>query len=255
MNSSWVGKCFAVLLPPVVVATMGLMRKHESHANQFKRELGMEVIGESKWSNERMLRNSRTRVIYLMRHCQTDSDGELTCCGTRQAHQAGVRLAHEGVKFEEVWCSTSRSAVDTLRFMSNSMTEGESEEEVCEPTIAQMGRESSQLRETNNAKADPKFGACDCSVASSEAAFRYFMVRKVGGTESRHRELYITHLNLLRYFTLRLLQLPPAVWSRFICYHGSVTKLTIEPDGYVKLNYMGSNHLILPEDRTFTNPY
>lgn len=252
---TWVGKCFAVLLAPGAVATKGVMRKHESHAIQFKRENGIEVIGGSKWSNEFVPRNSQARVIYLVRHCQTDNDGQLTCCGTRQAYQAGVRLTEEGVNFDEVWCSTSPSATDTLRFMSNSMTEGDDIDDASEPTIGQMGRESPQLRETNNVKADPKFGTCECSVASSEAAFRRFMIRKVGGTQKIHRELYVTHLNLIRYFTLRLLQLPPALWSRVICYHGSVTKLTIEPKGYVKLDYMGSNHLIAPEDRTFTNPY
>lgn len=255
MSSTWVGKCFAFLLAPVAVATRGLMRKHEVHANQFKSELGMEIIGDSKWSNEFMPRNSQTRVIYLIRHCQTDNEGQLTCCGTRQAHQAGVWLANEDIKFDEVCCSTSVSATETLRFMSNSMTEDDVNDDASEPNIAQMAGKFSQLRETNNVKGDPKFGTCHCSVASSEAAFRRFMVRKVSGTQKRYGELYISHLNLIRYFTLRLLQLPPVVWSRIICYHGSITKLTIEPDGYVKLIYMGSNHLISPEDRTFTNPF
>eukprot|EP00930_Biecheleria_cincta_P028125 TRINITY_DN1960_c4_g1_i1.p1 TRINITY_DN1960_c4_g1~~TRINITY_DN1960_c4_g1_i1.p1 ORF type:complete len:412 (-),score=35.21 TRINITY_DN1960_c4_g1_i1:89-1261(-) len=110
--------------------------------------------------------------------------------------------------------------------------------------------------------------------ARLEAAFRSYFYRDVpckppkasdgetGGTEGttaadektqktipRHEyDIVVCHMNVIRYFTLRALQLPPEAWLRLGGHNGSVTHLKIRPSGTVSLACFGdSGHLSLEE--------
>eukprot|EP00416_Gambierdiscus_australes_P017898 CAMPEP_0171066048 /NCGR_PEP_ID=MMETSP0766_2-20121228/7198_1 /TAXON_ID=439317 /ORGANISM="Gambierdiscus australes, Strain CAWD 149" /LENGTH=370 /DNA_ID=CAMNT_0011522199 /DNA_START=45 /DNA_END=1154 /DNA_ORIENTATION=+ len=55
-------------------------------------------------------------------------------------------------------------------------------------------------------------------------------------TRSHHEyEIVVCHMNLIRYFTLRALQLPPEAWLRLGGDNGSITHLKIRPSGTVSL--------------------
>jgi len=65
----------------------------------------------------------------------------------------------------------------------------------------------------------------------------------------RHEyDIVVCHMNLIRYFTLRALQLPPEAWLRLGGNNGSLTHLKIRPSGSVTLVCFGdSGHLPLEE--------
>jgi len=61
-------------------------------------------------------------------------------------------------------------------------------------------------------------------------------------------EIVVCHQNLIRYFTLRALQLPPEAWLRLGGHNGSFTHLKIRPSGNVSLVCFGdSGHMALDE--------
>ena len=48
----------------------------------------------------------------------------------------------------------------------------------------------------------------------------------------RHEyDIIVCHMNVIRYFVLRALQLPPEAWLRLGGFNGSITHLTIRPSG------------------------
>ncbi|CAG0892751.1 unnamed protein product [Darwinula stevensoni] len=75
--------------------------------------------------------------------------------------------------------------------------------------------------------------------ARIEAAFRSFVHRANPEQETDSYELYVCHGNVIRYIVCRALQFPPEGWIRLSLYHGSITWLTILPDGRVVLQCLG----------------
>jgi len=65
----------------------------------------------------------------------------------------------------------------------------------------------------------------------------------------RHEyDIVVCHMNVIRYFTLRALQLPPEAWLRLGGFNGSLAYLTIRPNGSVSLQAFGDfGHLPLDE--------
>ena len=68
----------------------------------------------------------------------------------------------------------------------------------------------------------------------------------------RHEyEIVVCHMNVIRYFVMRALQLPPEAWLRMGGFNGSITHLRIATDGRVCLEAFGdAGHLSL-EQTTF----
>lgn len=96
--------------------------------------------------------------------------------------------------------------------------------------------------------------------AKMEAAFRSIFYRDVpckktktaatakGDLPRQEYEIIVCHMNLIRYFTLRALQLPPEAWLRLGGHNGSFTHLKIRPSGNVSLVCFGdSGHMSLEE--------
>lgn len=58
--------------------------------------------------------------------------------------------------------------------------------------------------------------------------------------EPRHEfEIIVCHANVIRYFLMRSLQLPPEAWLRFCNLNCSLTYLTIRPTGTVSCRMFG----------------
>mmetsp|Transcript_17955 Transcript_17955/g.42156 ORF Transcript_17955/g.42156 Transcript_17955/m.42156 type:complete len:352 (+) Transcript_17955:54-1109(+) len=49
-------------------------------------------------------------------------------------------------------------------------------------------------------------------------------------------EIYVCHMNLIRYFVMRALQLPPEAWLRLRGDNAGITEIIIHPDGRVSLS-------------------
>jgi broad specificity phosphatase PhoE len=66
---------------------------------------------------------------------------------------------------------------------------------------------------------------------------------------SKHEyEIVVCHMNVIRFFVLRALQLPPECWLRMGGFNGSITHLRIVTDGRVCLDAFGdAGHLSLAE--------
>ena len=61
-------------------------------------------------------------------------------------------------------------------------------------------------------------------------------------------EIYVCHGNLIRFFFLRALQLPPRAWLRLSTYHTGITWISINSEGVVTSREFGAiGHLSPPE--------
>lgn len=65
----------------------------------------------------------------------------------------------------------------------------------------------------------------------------------------RHEyDIVVCHGNVIRYFALRALQLPPEAWLRLCTYNCSLTHIKVRPSGTVSLISLGdTGHLRLDE--------
>ncbi|KAG5490563.1 hypothetical protein JKF63_00683 [Porcisia hertigi] len=66
-------------------------------------------------------------------------------------------------------------------------------------------------------------------------------------------EVIVGHSNMIRYLTMRALQLPPEAWLRTSLPHCSLTTITIRGNGHVSLVGMGSYGHLPPEIVTVSN--
>ena len=65
--------------------------------------------------------------------------------------------------------------------------------------------------------------------------------------------MFVTHANVIRYFVCRALQLPPEAWLRMSLHNGSITWLSIRPDGLVFVRELGdTGHM--PANDELKNP-
>ena len=65
-------------------------------------------------------------------------------------------------------------------------------------------------------------------------------------------DIIVCHGNVIRYFTLRALQLPPEAWLRLTTFNCSLTYLVIRPSGNVALRSMGDVGHLGPLETTFS---
>jgi len=68
----------------------------------------------------------------------------------------------------------------------------------------------------------------------------------------RHEyEIVVCHGNVIRFFALRALQLPPEAWLRLSLYNCSISHLRIAPTGNVSLITLGDIGHLPPELNTY----
>ena len=64
-------------------------------------------------------------------------------------------------------------------------------------------------------------------------------------------DVLVCHANVIRFFALRALQLPPEGWLRLCTMNCSVTHVTISPDGKVSLRSLGDTGHLSVDEVTF----
>lgn len=110
-----------------------------------------------------------------------------------------------------------------------------------------------QLRERIPCAVQPArpFSASAEDMRIAEAVFeRYFHRPVESGTSV---EVIVGHGNMIRYLTMRALQLPPEAWLRTSLPHCSVTTINIRGTGHVSLVGMGSYGHLPPDMVTVSN--
>jgi serine/threonine-protein phosphatase PGAM5 len=76
-----------------------------------------------------------------------------------------------------------------------------------------------------------------------------------GQTVKHEFEVIVGHGNIIRYFLLRALQLPPEAWLRFSVFNCSITYLMIYPDGRVTARLVGDTGHIPYEETSFSGSH
>lgn len=180
-----------------------------------------------------------SRHIWLVRHGQyendpklDDRDAVLTKLGREQASLTGMRLKTLGVKFDQIVNSTMTRAKQTADLITQHVSgPREVSELLCEGAPCPP-----EPPHPNWAPSDSEFFQ-DSAVI--EAGFRKFFHR--ARVEQKHDSniLLVCHANVIRYMVCRALQLQPEAWCRLTLRHGSITKITIFPDGDVVLTTCG----------------
>ena len=110
-----------------------------------------------------------------------------------------------------------------------------------------------QLRERFPCDVEPKRShvATPENMKAAEQVFERYFHRPTSDESSV--EIIVGHANIIRYLTMRALQLPPEAWLRTSLPHCSVTTITIRGTGHVSLVGMGSYGHLPPELVTVSN--
>ncbi|KPA81443.1 putative phosphoglycerate mutase family member 5 [Leptomonas pyrrhocoris] len=110
-----------------------------------------------------------------------------------------------------------------------------------------------QLQERFPCDVEPKreFHATVEDMKAAEEVFERYFHRPTSDESSV--EIIVGHGNVIRYLTMRALQLPPEAWLRTSLPHCSVTTITIRGTGHVSLVGMGSYGHLPPELVTAVN--
>ncbi|KAK7200494.1 phosphoglycerate mutase family member 5 [Novymonas esmeraldas] len=110
-----------------------------------------------------------------------------------------------------------------------------------------------QLRERIPCAVQPprSFSASEEDMRVAEAVFERYFHRPTESASSV--EVIVGHGNMIRYLTMRALQLPPEAWLRTSLPHCSITSITIRGTGHVSLVGMGSYGHLPPDMVTVSN--
>ncbi|KAJ8711123.1 hypothetical protein PYW07_008365 [Mythimna separata] len=77
-----------------------------------------------------------------------------------------------------------------------------------------------------------------------EAGFRRYFYRAPPEQTEDSYTLLVAHANVIRFFVCKALQFPPEGWLRMSLNHGSITQLSILPNGNVVLRSLSeSGHM------------
>lgn len=68
-------------------------------------------------------------------------------------------------------------------------------------------------------------------------------------------EVIVCHANVIRYFVMRALQLPPEAWLRLSLFNCSITYLIVQPNGYVTARLIGDTGHIPYEETSFSGSF
>ncbi|CAG0900676.1 unnamed protein product [Cyprideis torosa] len=197
---------------------------------------------------------SASRHIILVRHGHyakvaqgSDPEHRLSSWGIEQVGLLAKRLNAFGIAFDQVISSNSTRAVETTEILKNEGVQ----------LVPNVFPEYTELLKEGSPPVPPEPRMTKKKVKPElylehgirvEAAFEKFFHRADPGDDKDVFTLMVTHRNLIRYFVLRALQLPPSAWSRLEINHASLTWLIIRPDGEVKVTCIGdSGHL--PKDK------
>ena len=191
--------------------------------------------------------SSAVRSLILIRHGEyTMSTGELTELGMEQAELSAKRVKSlcEGKSLVEH--PTSLVVSSATRAMQTS-----------EPFIKELGLEpeiDDQIREAypclgNDRPNRRTAEKLEAEHDKLETAFKRLFRRPTNSTKNEV-VVVVCHANVIRYWTLRALQLPPELWTSLSLPHGSVTHVRISARGSVCVRCIGDAGFLPPDKLT-----
>jgi len=188
-----------------------------------------------------------TRHLIFIRHGQynnkykEDEKRTLTQLGKEQAIFTGIRLRELNIPFDKVIESSMTRAVETSSLICGQLKDVKIER-------------TDLLREGSPIQPEPPFRHWRPNLSTYtdgpriESAFRKYVHRADLSQKHDTYEIYVCHANVIRYIVCRALQVPPEAWLRISLRHGSITWLTVRPNGFVSLKCLGeASHM--PADK------
>jgi serine/threonine-protein phosphatase PGAM5 len=218
-----------------------------------------------------------SRHIILVRHgqydeTQSESSGErkLTALGRRQAELTGDRLRAmvnalgERGRLRSIIVSDLTRAKETAAIVHERLGDSAVPVGTPDPNLNE-GRPAIPVPSKRGAE---YYGAkVYRDGARIEAAFRSYVKRAMPtkdpiadddnaegavGSPVRHEfDVIVCHGNVIRFFVMRALQLPPQAWLRLCFFNCSLTCLTVRPSGHVSLRYAGDVGHLREADVTY----
>ena len=201
------------------------------------------------WDNRQSSHGKGSRTLIFVRHGQyvnakTDLGRVLTPLGREQAKLTGRRLNEmygssssiPGRKIDNIVYSTMTRAIETCNLIREELP----------PEIPAKPSES--IREGCVYPPVPQHPTWQPSAEEFEKdgkrienCFKENVHRANVGVNENTTTLYVCHGNVIRYFFMRALQLPPSAWLRLSVANGSITTMSISPDGRVSVSTLGNS--------------
>nr|CAB3264802.1 serine/threonine-protein phosphatase PGAM5, mitochondrial-like [Phallusia mammillata] len=192
-----------------------------------------------------------TRHIFFIRHGQynqkfkEDELRTLTQLGQEQAVYTGMRLRDLGITFDKIVESSMTRAIETSSLIQDQLSK---------TTVVR----TDLLREGSPIEPVPPFRDWRSQISvytdhpRIESAFRKFVHRADYTQEKDSYEVVVCHANVIRYIVCRSMQVAPEAWLRMSLHHGSITLISIHPDGFVTVKSIGeAGHI--PKDKLTTS--
>eukprot|EP01059_Diplonema_ambulator_P007469 TRINITY_DN1692_c0_g2_i1.p1 TRINITY_DN1692_c0_g2~~TRINITY_DN1692_c0_g2_i1.p1 ORF type:complete len:289 (+),score=56.98 TRINITY_DN1692_c0_g2_i1:24-890(+) len=226
---------------------------------------GMAPHPEASDELKAKLKKAPARHLILIRHGQYDlefkGDPPLTKLGEEQARIVGERIKQWTIDEMRSSPKSKPRKVVVNRVVSSDMMRAKQTGEIIAEVLGvkdivvdPMLAEGAPCPVENW---NPTPRECFTDSARIEAAFRKYCHRSVDGYEAHTdpKESYegpptydviSCHGNVIRYFVMRSLQLPPTAWLRTATYNTGITHLVFYPTGKVSLYGFGdTGHLRL----------
>ncbi|XP_066546182.1 serine/threonine-protein phosphatase PGAM5, mitochondrial isoform X2 [Amia ocellicauda] len=190
-----------------------------------------------------------TRHVFLIRHSQYNLNGHgdkeriLTPLGREQAELTGQRLADLGLKYNVLIHSSMTRATETANIISKYLPEVD----MVSCDLLREGAPIEPVPPVSHWKPEAVYHEDGARI---EAAFRRYIHRADVKQKEDSYEIIVCHANVIRYFVCRALQFPPEGWLRMGLNNGSITWLTIRPNGRVALRTLGDSGFMPPEKLT-----
>ncbi|KAI8442015.1 hypothetical protein MSG28_005665 [Choristoneura fumiferana] len=188
------------------------------------------------------------RHLFLIRHGQyfvdgaTDKERTLTDLGKQQADMTGRRLACLDIKWDLLVRSTMTRAQETATLIAKHLP---ADLEVVNCSLIEEGAPIPPEPPVGHWRPEPKQFFQDG--ARIEAGFRRYFHRAPPDQARDSYTLLVCHANVIRYFVCRVLQFPPEAWLRIALNHGSITWISILPNGNVVLRSLSDTGFMEPK--------
>ena len=201
----------------------------------------------SNWDNRAGNGTKGYRRLIFVRHgaynaAANDKGRTLNTVGRIQACETGLRIAHVYGKADRLVFSTMVRATETSEIIKDVLTGLNVEPNTIESDDSI--REGQPIEPIPNPTNWGDAASFERDGARIEAAFRKHVHRADAEATGQETTIFVCHGNVIRYFTMRALQLNPSAWLRTTVANGSITEIYVLPDGRVSLQKFGdSGHM------------
>ena len=201
----------------------------------------------SNWDNRAGNGTKGQRRLIFVRHgaynaAANDKGRTLTTVGRIQACETGVRIAHVYGEADHLVFSTMVRATETSEIITDVLVGLGVKPKTIESDDSI--REGMPIEPSPNPTNWGDAASFERDGARIEAAFKKHVHRADADATGLKTTIFVCHGNVIRYFTMRALQVNPSAWLRTTVANGSITEMTVLSDGQVVLTKFGdSGHM------------